>query len=45
MLTPVSRDLIFFGKMLGSSLFMLLVEVAVFLSSQFSTTSRFYCPG
>ena len=30
MLTPVSRDLIFFGKMLGSSLFMLLVEVAVF---------------
>ena len=30
MLTPVSRDLIFFGKMLGTFLFMLLVEVAVF---------------
>ena len=30
MLMPVSRDLIFFGKMLGSFLFMLLVEVAVF---------------
>ena len=30
MLTPVSRDLIFFGKMLGIFLFMLLVEVAVF---------------
>ena len=30
MLAPVSRDLIFFGKMLGSFLFMLLVEVAVF---------------
>ena len=30
MLTPVGRDLIFFGKMLGSFLFMLLVEVAVF---------------
>ena len=30
MLAPVSRDLIFFGKMLGSLLFMLLVEVAVF---------------
>lgn len=30
MLAPVSRDLIFFGKMLGTLLFMLLVEVAVF---------------
>ncbi|MYC08080.1 MAG: ABC transporter permease subunit [Chloroflexi bacterium] len=30
MLAPVSRDLIFFGKMLGSLLFMLLVEVIVF---------------
>ena len=30
MLAPVSRDLVFFGKMLGSFLFMLLVEVAVF---------------
>ena len=30
MLAPVSRDLIFFGKMLGNLLFMLLVEVAVF---------------
>ena len=30
MLAPISRDLIFFGKMLGSFLFMLLVEVAVF---------------
>lgn len=30
MLAPVSRDLIFFGKMLGTFLFMLLVEVAVF---------------
>lgn len=30
MLTPVSRDVIFFGKMLGSLLFMLLVEIAVF---------------
>ena len=30
MLAPVSRDLIFFGKMLGSFLFMLLVEIAVF---------------
>ncbi len=30
MLTPVSRDLVFFGKMLGIFLFMLLVEVAVF---------------
>ena len=30
MLAPVSRDLIFFGKMLGSLLFMLLVEIIVF---------------
>ena len=30
MLSPVSRDLIFFGKMLGSFLFMLLVEAATF---------------
>lgn len=30
MLAPVSRDIIFFGKMLGAFLFMLLVEVAVF---------------
>ena len=30
MLAPVSRDLVFFGKMLGTFLFMLLVEVAVF---------------
>jgi len=30
MLAPVSRDLVFFGKMLGTLLFMLLVEVAVF---------------
>ena len=30
MLAPVSRDLIFFGKMLSAFLFMLLVEVAVF---------------
>ncbi len=30
MLTPASRDLIFFGKMISSFLFMLLVEVAVF---------------
>ena len=30
MLVPVSRDLIFFGKMLGTFLFMLLVELAVF---------------
>ena len=30
MLAPVSRDIIFFGKMLGSFLFMLLVEIAVF---------------
>lgn len=30
MLAPVSRDLIFFGKMLGAFLFMLLVEVTVF---------------
>ena len=30
MLAPVSRDLIFFGKMLGTFIFMLLVEVAVF---------------
>ena len=30
MLVPVSRDLIFFGKMLGTFLFMLLVEIAVF---------------
>ena len=30
MLAPVSRDLIFFGKMLSTFLFMLLVEVAVF---------------
>ena len=30
MLTPVSRDLLFFGKMLGTLLFMLLVEIAVF---------------
>ena len=30
MLAPVSRDLVFFGKMLGSLLFMLLVEIIVF---------------
>lgn len=30
MLAPVGRDLIFFGKMLGSFIFMLLVEIAVF---------------
>ncbi len=30
MLAPVGRDLLFFGKMLGTFLFMLLVEVAVF---------------
>jgi len=30
MLAPFSRDLVFFGKMLGTFLFMLLVEVAVF---------------
>ncbi len=30
MLAPVGRDAIFFGKMLGSALFMLLVEIAVF---------------
>ena len=30
MLAPVSRDIIFFGKMLGAFLFMLLVEIAVF---------------
>ena len=30
MLAPVSRDLIFFGKMLSAFLFMMLVEVAVF---------------
>lgn len=30
MLAPVGRDVIFFGKMLGSLLFMLLVEVAAF---------------
>ena len=30
MLVPVSRDLIFFGKMLGSFFFMLLVEAATF---------------
>ena len=30
MLAPVSRDLIFFGKMLGIFLFMLLVELAAF---------------
>ncbi len=30
MLAPVSRDLIFFGKMLGSFFFMLLVEAATF---------------
>ena len=30
MLAPISRDLVFFGKMLGTFLFMLLVEVAVF---------------
>ena len=30
MLAPVSRDLIFFGKMLGTFFFMLLVELAVF---------------
>ena len=30
MLAPVSRDLIFFGKMLGSFLFMLLVEAVTF---------------
>ena len=30
MLAPVSHDLVFFGKMLGTFLFMLLVEVAVF---------------
>ena len=30
MLAPVSRDTIFFGKMLGNLLFMLLVEVMVF---------------
>ena len=30
LLAPVSRDLIFFGKMLGSFLFMLLVEIIVF---------------
>ena len=30
MLSPVSRDLIFFGKLLGSFLFMMLVELAAF---------------
>ena len=30
MLAPVSRDLVFFAKMLGSLLFMLLVEIIVF---------------
>ena len=30
MLAPISRDLIFFGKMLGSFFFMLLVEAAAF---------------
>ena len=30
MLAPISRDLIFFGKMLGSFFFMLLVEAATF---------------
>ena len=30
LLAPISRDIVFFGKMLGSLLFMLLVEIIVF---------------